>query len=1655
CLEEINNGPANGLWTITVADITGSGSGVIESFDISFCNSSGLTCSDCVLNSGRIDANTESFCGSDPMLSSIRISPTVTGFEPDPALYSYRYVVVFKGNIIQISEIPDLSGQAKGDYQIYGLSIANQDLGRLTGMLGRRIGILRNELNPRRLLMCGQLTRNAKVVKILSSPGVFHVLDTFVCLASPIQFGSRLITEAGIYVETLTSPLGCDSIVELRVKEFEATIPIVPPSVLTCNNKPLNLSWTNEYVKEPSYLWSTIEGSILSDPRQNNVEIDLPGNYQLAMSLEQCKDTLSVVVSDDGSLPQLDLRDVVMDCSQNVGLLRPVSDATSFQWSGPFGFSSSDKNIDVLEPGPYTLVASGTNCAVRKTIQVSADFDAPEDVVVEGATIRCAMDTVQLSASSATPGVSYAWTGPNGFNSSEQNPMVFEVGIYIVRVISPTGGCAIQRQVEVVSIFNEPAVTITGTTLDCQGLRKRIQTTVNDPFASFLWTGPGGFTSTDKSPLVSTPGAYRVQITDGRQCVYEHAATVTIDTVRPVVTASDIDLACTQQDFMLTANISSLHMVDISWQGPNNYTANIQPVPASQVGSYSVRVRDRINGCSDMTTLEVNPHPMQPVLRTENGVINCTLDRDTLILNASCSGGCDIEWTGPAGFSFTGDSAEVQVGGNYIATVTDLSSGCSTKGYFTVRTDTVPLRRDANVRSIGCTTSGEVTLLNSASFTDFFWIDNNSTDTSYLPTYTSSSPTTLDLHTLSQNGCEFVDRYEIDQMDEVPELTIDADAIDCANTSVSVRASISNYPGSQVQSFDWTLPGGVKSTDATPLALQPGNVFLEVIMRNGCRGSALGLVDTNFAKPLLTAIGGGFRCRDPGMVLDFVSDSDPIFTGWSGPDAFASSTTNPMVTTTGIYTLDILGANGCVASDTATVYYTDPLPELALSGDTITCLEPSADLDFVTTARPGYNFKWLDPGGRIDSLRPMFQTTLVGTYQLEIVDENACRIVQQVRVEIDTVTIGQRISSQLISCAEPTTQLILDTLHPSLQYRWIFDSVMISTDRQPTVDIGGTYILTTINANGCERMMDHSVPADTVPPKFSLLPDTLDCSTTRLTLRPTTTNGSWNYEWQGPNGLNASRPVLTIDEAGLYTLRATARNQCFTERQVLISADVSFPEIAVEDTFLPCSQDSVRLSFQTNTQLAESNWFGPNGFYVGDSVANTRTPGIYFVVVKAPNGCQAIDSLSVAADPQLVEPNIAVQHIDCVHPTGSIEVLNIDAEYDYTWSSQGNMVSETELTVTTPGTYRLEALHRPSACLLTTQVDVQVDTTAPMIRILENDSIICENREIILGSQVDTSVLYRWRTMDGSILTLDTLSTVTIDMPGNYTIEVTSLHNGCSAIDNVRVDEVFSDLNGLDLQIGSAHCEGANDASIQIMDVIGGNGPYRFSLNDTFYTAQSAFDFLAPSVYQVYVVDVHGCAYDTMVVVDRVPDYDLSFTEDEYLVELGEEIDLTFETTLAEGDWLEVFWSTQPSIDIDSCTLCSSATLTPLQNTEVRLNMVSRQGCIKRDSALIRVSDRLGLFIPNAFTPNGDNTNDFAEVFSGNNIEQILAFEIFDRWGNNVFSAFNFEPGSQEGRWDGTYRGQELNPGVFVYQIKALDIRGRSKVKTGDLVLLR
>ena len=105
------------------------------------------------------------------------------------------------------------------------------------------------------------------------------------------------------------------------------------------------------------------------------------------------------------------------------------------------------------------------------------------------------------------------------------------------------------------------------------------------------------------------------------------------------------------------------------------------------------------------------------------------------------------------------------------------------------------------------------------------------------------------------------------------------------------------------------------------------------------------------------------------------------------------------------------------------------------------------------------------------------------------------------------------------------------------------------------------------------------------------------------------------------------------------------------------------------------------------------------------------------------------------------------------------------------------------------------------------------------------------------------------------------------------------------------------------------------------------------------------------------------------------------------------------------------------------------------------------------DSIAIEEKCPLILYIPNVFSPNGDNINDFFKV----SVEQVRRFrmEIFSRWGERMY----YTEDSQEG-WNGnTASGQSALPGVYVYHIFAEGYNGKgelvSEQLSGDLTLLR
>jgi gliding motility-associated-like protein len=93
--------------------------------------------------------------------------------------------------------------------------------------------------------------------------------------------------------------------------------------------------------------------------------------------------------------------------------------------------------------------------------------------------------------------------------------------------------------------------------------------------------------------------------------------------------------------------------------------------------------------------------------------------------------------------------------------------------------------------------------------------------------------------------------------------------------------------------------------------------------------------------------------------------------------------------------------------------------------------------------------------------------------------------------------------------------------------------------------------------------------------------------------------------------------------------------------------------------------------------------------------------------------------------------------------------------------------------------------------------------------------------------------------------------------------------------------------------------------------------------------------------------------------------------------------------------------------------------------------------------------------IPNVFTPNGDGLNDSFTAYNvkaGVGIDQL---KIFDRWGEMIYLAKNIPLGDISKGWDGTFKGQKVNPGVYVYLILVKFLDGEVLPFSGDITVLR
>lgn len=184
------------------------------------------------------------------------------------------------------------------------------------------------------------------------------------------------------------------------------------------------------------------------------------------------------------------------------------------------------------------------------------------------------------------------------------------------------------------------------------------------------------------------------------------------------------------------------------------------------------------------------------------------------------------------------------------------------------------------------------------------------------------------------------------------------------------------------------------------------------------------------------------------------------------------------------------------------------------------------------------------------------------------------------------------------------------------------------------------------------------------------------------------------------------------------------------------------------------------------------------------------------------------------------------------------------------------------------------------------------------------------------------------------------------------------------------------------------------------------------------------------------------------IFIDVLPPPVVEASTDTALMILGTSVQLQALGFGGTGE-LEYWWDQRADL---SCTDCPNPMATPLNSGWYVVNVVDEAGCTSLDSVFLRVyTDCLGsdFQIGKAFTPNGDGNNDLFE-FRSETIQNLELFRVWNRWGEMVFET------SEGGQfWDGTQRGQPLNPGVFAYTIQGVCINGENFLRTGDITLIR
>jgi gliding motility-associated-like protein len=297
---------------------------------------------------------------------------------------------------------------------------------------------------------------------------------------------------------------------------------------------------------------------------------------------------------------------------------------------------------------------------------------------------------------------------------------------------------------------------------------------------------------------------------------------------------------------------------------------------------------------------------------------------------------------------------------------------------------------------------------------------------------------------------------------------------------------------------------------------------------------------------------------------------------------------------------------------------------------------------------------------------------------------------------------------------------------------------------------------------------------------------------------------------------------------------------------------------------------------------------------------------------------------------------------------------------------------------------------------------------------------------------LDTS-LYRvnWEVLEGEFTVHDPSSYhLRINKEGRFRLEVLELRNHCITRETFTVRKIDNEIIDFDFIVNPPICPEDTAGSIEVTRIMGGIGPYDYGIDGQFQSG-GLFENLRTDTFTLETVDSRGCRFSKDIVIPKPDPIELTIIGEE-LFTIGDTASFYYQSVLNSHTIQSISWYFEDEL---ICQNCEELQMEVLRSGILKIRLITMDNCIIEVEKWIGIDSRALLFIPDAFSPNGDGINDTFQIFSPDPNIQVLRFSIFDRWGNTLYEERNFAATASGKGWDGKYKSQEMQPGIYIYSL--------------------